>query len=177
MAEVWFAKHATVKIAGTAITITGGTALDNSFTAGSAIQGKMKDITITEPHGDMDKIDLLGTDTNGFQNAEAEEKPAGNAEISGTLILDGDELTELFMYDAGSAITASHTRFRSGKATVRKISMLVNLNDGTDEVNYAMINAYPTARDVKVTGADGHFEITFTAKSLPRDFYGPEFKN
>lgn len=178
MANIWFAKNAVVKIdLSSNVTITGAAALDTFFSGGSAITGQMKDISITEPKGDMDKIDLLGTDASGYQNAEAEEKPAVNGEVSGTLILDGDEVLESFFYDAGSAVAGTHTRYSPGLATVRKISMLLNLDDGTDEVNIALDNAYPTAKDMKVTGADGHFEITFTAKCLPRDFYGPEFKD
>jgi len=177
MAEIWYAKNAVVKIDLASNITVGSAALDTYFSGGSAITGKMKDVTITEPKGDMDKIDLLGQDSNSYQNAEAEEKPAVNAEITGTLVLDGDEVLESFFYDAGSAIAGTHTRYSPGLATVRKISMLLNLDDTTDEVNFVLDNAYPTAKDVKSTGADGHFEVTFTAKCLPRDFHGPEFKD
>ena len=55
--------------------------------------------------------------------------------------------------------------------------MLLNLDDSTDEVNYAGTNMNVSAKDVKVTGADGHFEISMTFKCFARDWYGPEFKN
>lgn len=171
--KVWMAKEAIIKfqIAGT---ITAGTALTNSFGSGTAVQAVMKDITITEPMGDIDKIDLLGTDASGYKNAEVEEKPASLAEVSGTLILPGDiTYIESYIYDAGSAYSG-FTRFSPGKASRRKLGILLNLTDGTDVVNFVLNNAYPTARDTKVTGADGHFETSFTAKCLPRDFYGPE---
>ena len=136
MAEIWHAKQAVVKMdLASNVTVTTAAALDTFFSGGSAITGKMKDITITEPTPDMEKIDLLGEDTDAFQNAEAEEKPPVNAEITGTLVLDGDELIENFFYDAGTSIAGTHTRFRNGKAAVRKIAILLNLDDGTDEVN------------------------------------------
>ena len=51
---------------------------------------------------------------------------------------------------------------------------------GTHDVNFngvAMDNVYLTDKDTKITAADGHWEITFTATVLPRDFHGPEFKD
>jgi hypothetical protein len=179
-AKVWHAKESVVKLGlATSVNITAGTVLDTAFSATSAITGVMKDITVTEPMGDIEKIDLLGTDSNGFQNAEVEEKPAGLVEVSGTLILPGDEEAEQFLYDAGTATTngTGWTTYRAGKASRRKLAILLNLDDGTDEVNYAGTNMYPTARDAKVTGADGHYETTFTVKGLPRDWFGPQFKN
>lgn len=176
--KIWHAKEAVVKIQlASATTITTSAALDTFFSSGTAIAGVMKDISITEPMGDVDKLDLLGQDTNGFQNAELEEKPAGMVEVTGTLILPGDEGIEPFIYSVGSAINGTHTRYTAGYATRRKLALLLNLDDGTDEVNYAGNNMLPTARDSKVTGADGHFETTITLKCLPRDWYGPEFKD
>jgi hypothetical protein len=173
--KVWHAREAVVKMAQD-VTITGAAALDTFFSAGSTVTGVMKDISITEPNSDVSSIDLLGIDSNGFQNIEGEVKPYGMAEVTGTMILPGDEVVESFMFPAGSAIAATHTRYQPGKVSRRTPSILLNLNDGTDTVNIVLDNAWITARDVKVTGADGHFEATFTAKCLPRDFY-LEFKD
>ena len=108
MAKVWFAKEAVVKIDLAAnVTITTAALLDSFFSGATAIEGVMKDITITEPFIDVDKIDLHGTDGSGFQNGELEEKPAALCEISGTLILPGDEVIESFLYDAGTAVSGA----------------------------------------------------------------------
>lgn len=176
--KVWFAKEAVVKIdLASNVTITTAAALDTFFGSATAIEGIMKDITITEPLPDVEKLDFHGTDTGGYQNAELEDKPAIMAEISGTLILPGDEVIEKFLYDAGTAISTTHTRYSPGLAAIRPLALLLNLDDSTDECNYAITNARATARETSSTGADGHFETTFTLKCLPRDFKGPEFKD
>ena len=178
MAKVWFAKETVCKVdLASNVTITDSAALDSFFSTATAIEAVMKDVSITEPMSKAEKIDLQGTDTNDFQNAEMEEKPSNNAEISGTLILTGDETVETFFYDAGTAVAGTHTRYRAGKATVRKLAFLLNLDDGTDEVSYALTNVHITDKDTKITGADVHYEITFTGVCLPRDMHGPEFKD
>ena len=174
--KVWHAREAVIKLAAST-TITTAAALDTFFSGGTAVEGVMKDITVTEPASDVEKIDLLGEDSDTFQNAEGEEKPFGMVEISGTAILPGDEVIETFIYPTGTAIGGTHTRYRPGQGTRKKPSFLLNLDDSTDEVNYAGENCWLTAKDVKVTGADGHLEVTLTLKCLPRDWYGPEFKD
>ncbi|MCH7771383.1 MAG: hypothetical protein IIA49_10290, partial [Bacteroidetes bacterium] len=64
----------------------------------------MKNTTFTEPTRKAEKIDLQGTDSGGYQNAELEEKPGDNGQVEGTLILKGDEVIEAFIHDAGTAI-------------------------------------------------------------------------
>jgi len=178
MAKIWTAREAVVKIDFAAnVALTTASPLDTFFSASTAIEGTLKDITVTEPSGEVEKIDLHGEDANGFQNAEGEEKPFSMAEVTGTLVLPGDEVSESFLYDSSAAIDGTHTRYRSGTATRGRIALLLNLDDGTDEVNYAFDNGWRTAKDAKSTGADGHFEVTWTLKCLPRDFYGPEFKD
>ena len=84
----WKAKHSLVKLdLASGITIDSSAALDTFFSSSTAIQGSMKDVTIAEPEGDVSKIDLLGVDTNGFQNAELDEQPFGLATLTGTLVL------------------------------------------------------------------------------------------
>ena len=128
MAELFHAKQVLVKMGLNSsipsITTAGNlTTFFASAGTATAIEGKLKDISITESAVDVDKLDFLGTDSNGFQNAEVEEKPAGMVEISGTLVLDGDELIETFMSDAGTVVTGSYTRWRGGKATPRKLAL------------------------------------------------------
>jgi len=179
MTKVWYAKEAVIKVGlASAVTISTASALDVFFsggTTGTAIEGVMKDVSITEPTLDVDKIDLLGT-TSSFQNAELEEKPAGMVEVTGTAILPGDEVSEAILFGTVTGATG-FTRYRSGLATARKLAFLLNVTDGTDEVNYAGNNMVMSAHETKVTGADGHFEVTWTLKCLPADWFGPEFKD
>jgi len=174
--NIWHARDAVVKLA-SSVTITTAAALDTFFSAGTAIEGTMKDITLTEPASDVEKIDLLGEDANTFQNAEGEEKPYSMAELTGTLLLPGDEVIEDLIYPTGTAVGGTHTRYRPGQGTRKTPALLLNLDDGTDEVSFALDNCWLTAKEDSVTGADGHFEMSVTFKCLPRDFYGPEFKD
>mgnify|MGYP003144058658 CR=1 FL=1 len=176
MAGVWFAKDTVMKVDLAAnITITTAAALDTFFGSATALEGIAKDITITKPMGKAEKIDLQGTDANDYQNACMEEKPANNGEISGTMLLPKTDLVAQFFNDAGTTINATHTRYKSGLATVRKLAFLVNLDDGTNEFNVVLTNVYVTDEDMKITAADGHYEITFTGVCLPADFAGPEY--
>jgi len=179
MTKVWHAKEAVIKVdLNSAITITTAGALDTFFTGtvtGKTITGVMKDITITEPSIDVEKIDLMGN-TSSFQNAELEEKPASMVEVSGTAILPGDEVSESVFYPTVDG-PSGFTRYQPGQSSITKVALLLNLDDSTDEVSYAGVNMVVSARESKVTGPDGHFEVTWTLKCLPKDWFGPEFKD
>ena len=179
MTNAFFAKECTIKIdlSGTA-TVTAALVLDTAFSAATGITGQFKNVNFKPPVGDVDKVDLMGT-TSDFQNAEIEEKPAGMCELSGTVIIPGDEMMEAEVFGAGTAAPAAgstHTTYRTGLATRTKVEVLLNLDDSTDKVNFAIVNAYITQWDVKGT-ADGYFEADVTFKCLPRDSYGPQFKD
>ena len=172
--NIWTASEATVKFTSSTVTVTTAALLDTFFGGATDVTGVLKDITIKEPIGGVDKVDLVGTDANGFQNAAKEHKPAEMVEISGTAILPNSAVLEALMYGTGITI-GSATRYRAGKAAPVELGFLMTLDDGTDKINYAGINFTFTARETKLTGADGHFEVTFTAVGLPRDWFGPEF--
>lgn len=176
MTKVFFAKEATVKVdaAGTS-SFAATTVLDTAASAGTAVEGQFKDLSITLPVGDVEKIDLIGT-TSSFQNAELDEKPAGLAEISGTLILPGDELMESEIFGAGTAAGGTHTTYQAGLATRTKVEFMLNLDDGTDEVNFAFDNVVVTEYNPSLN-SDGHMEASFTGKCLPKDCFGPQFKD
>jgi hypothetical protein len=179
MAKVWKAREASVKILPAAsVTISGtGTSLATYFTSGSSIDADMKGVEITEPELSVEKIDLLGNDTNGFQNADVEEKPAGMAKLTGTLVLRGDESAiELNSYESGTSVASTYTRYQVSNGTRKKIAVLVTLDDGTDGVYVALADAFITTKDVKLTGADGHFERSVEITTLPKNYY-LEFKN
>lgn len=177
MTKVFFPKEATIKIDAAAdVTISAGTVLDTAFSSATAITGQIKDIdNVKSPVGDVEIIDLFGTDANGYQNAEFEEKPAPIAEFSGTVIIPGDELMESEIFGSGTSAGGTHTTYTPGKATRTKLAVLLNVDDGTDEVNWACTNAIMTTHESKFTGADGHLEASVTFKVLPRDWFGPQF--
>lgn len=175
--KVWFPKESTIKLdLASNVTITSAAALDTFFSGGTAIEGTVKDITFTESVGDVEQLNFHGStsreDGVSFQNAEFEEKPPGLGEVGVTAILSDTGLG--FIYDNSVAISSTHTRHTSGGSTRVKKAVLLNLTDGSDEMNIAADNAILTAKDTKSTGSDGHFEVTFTIKALPRDWYGPE---
>jgi len=154
---------------GTGITISDP--IDTSFSNGTTI-GVMKDITVTPPEGDVAVINYLGEDGSGFQNAELEESAYGLAEISGTMSVDSAETLETIAYGSGTAST-THTLYQAGDGgRVTDGAFLVNLDNGTDEMSVVLNNIRITKLgDIKPTGTDGHWEIEFTAKCLPKDFY------
>lgn len=176
MVKVWRARE-TVLRAAEAITVAADSALDAQISSGD-FESNCKNVTIVEPEGAIDKIDLLG-ETSGFQNAELDFKPFGLATISGTLVNPGDEVLETWMGGSGTEIpsgTPTHTRYQVGDSTSGKtrvaVAFLVNLDDGTDEVNILLNNAYLTKLgDRRISGADGHWEQDFEAVCLAKDYY------
>ena len=157
------------------VSLTAATVLDTAFASATNVTGQFKDISINLPVGDVEKIDLIGT-TTSFQNAELEEKPAGLCEISGTIIIPGDELMESEIFGTGTSAGGTHTTYQTGLATRTKIAILLNADDGTDEVNFAVTNAVVTEYNPSMS-SDGHLEASVTFKCLPKDAFGPQFKN
>lgn len=146
-------------------------------------QAYMKNTTVAIPAGAVEKQDLLGVDTNGFQNAELEDKPFENATISGTLVLHNVEVLETFYYGDGTTATdtgVTGTTYQAGilSSSGRKdCAILMTLDNGLTttskkKINVLLNNARITKLgDVKISGPDSHFEVDFEATCLPRDFY------
>lgn len=176
MTKIFFPKEATIKIdaAGTG-SFASNIVLDTAASAATAITGQFKDISITLPTADVEKVDLLGT-TSGFQNAEMQENPAGLCEVSGKIVVPGDELMESEIFGSGTAAGGTHTTYQAGLATRTKLQILLNADDGTDEVNFGIDYAYVTEYTPSMS-ADGHMEASVTFKCLPKYAFGPQFKN
>lgn len=179
MTKIWRPRETTVRIVDAdSVTIDSSATLPVAFaaatpTAAIDITASMKNVTIVDPVGDTEKVDLLGVDANSFQNAELDRKPFDLATVSGTLVVDSGEVLETLAYGAGVAITpGTHTRYQAGDGNRPDIAVLVELDDGTYEVSFCLDNAYITKiGDTRLSAADGHWEIDFEAKCLPRDFY------
>lgn len=175
MVKVWRARETTVRITTALSSVETTSALDAQVST-TDFQGYLKNVTIAIPEGSVDKIDLLG-ETNGFQNAELDEKPYGLATISGTLVHPGDEVLETYYGgSSGTAVTGGYTRYQYGDSTATKtrqdVAILVNLDDGSQETNHLLNNAKITKLgDVTISGADSHWEQSFEAVCLPKDYY------
>jgi len=182
---LWRAPHTDVKIAdASTVTVTTAALLD-SFTSGDTdIDGKMKSVTIVVPEGDVEGINLLGTESivgSNFQTMILDQKPFGLAELSGTLVLDGDEIltnnSKHLFFGSATAVSGTHSRYRAGSVTTGandrpQVTIAVNLTDGTDEVTMLLDNAYITKMgDIKIDSADGHWEFDVTMKCKPGDFH------
>ena len=179
--KIWHGKEATIKIDATGdVTLTNATVHTTAFSGATAVEGQIKDWSINVAIGDVEKIDLVGTttqDSTAYQNAELEEKPAGLVEISGTIIIPGDEKMEGEMFGSGTAASGTHTTYEPLQSSRTKVALLLSLDDSTDSVSWAGRNLIVTQSDVSLTGADGHWEGAVTFKCLPRDFFGPQFKD
>lgn len=152
-----------------------------------------KDISITFPKVESEQVPLLGTEsttagvgvlnTGVFQNAIQDFKNASNAQVSGTLILtlanDGTAATIPDFINlatgTGQAISTTHHRHTvgdstSGQAQVLTGGIFVAFDNGTNAGVIAL--AYPTVNidEIKPTGSDGHWEISFTANTLPKNW-------
>jgi len=147
------------------------------------VQAYAKNVTVAIPEGAAEKQDLLGVDSNGFQNAELEDKPFENGGISGTLVLHSVAVLEKFYYGTGTSATdtgVTGTTYRPGILTSAgrpDVAMILTLDNGLSstskrKINFLLNNARITKLgDVKISGPDSHFEVEFTATCLPRDFY------
>ena len=137
----------------------------------SGVTANMKNVTVSEPEGPVEKIDLLGKDSNDFQNALMEEKPYGLATVSGTMVLDDDEQLE-GMIDDPVAITSGYTRRQLGRGNRAVGAIVVRISGVSADRIYGYNNVYVSRiGDTRIDGADGHWEIDFEASCLPKDFY------
>jgi hypothetical protein len=188
MAYLWKpGKISSIKMANAIASVTANEDLSGEISGSSEtyenIQAYAKSVTIAIPEGAVDKQDLLGVDSNGFQNAELEDKPFENGGISGTLVLHSVAVLEKFYYGTGTAATdtgATGTTFRPGILTSAgrpDVAICLTLDNGLSttakrKINFLLNNARITKLgDVKISGPDSHFEVEFTATCLPRDFY------
>lgn len=152
-----------------------------------------KEINITLPKVTSEQVPLLGIssttagsgvlNTGTFQNAIQDYKNATNAEISGTLALtlanDGDSpvLPDFINLASGvgQAISTAHHRHTFGDSASGQAQNLggvifVVFDNNIVAGTAALVNPTVTIEDIKPTGTDGHWEISFTANCLPCDF-------
>ncbi len=157
--------------------------------------GSLKNITVTLPEQEFEKIDLLG---NLQQTIGANAETAGTAtgitpgywqsqalipnsistwKMAGTAVFTGDEQFFHVLGLGTSQAAGSNTRYRigtltSGAAFTQNFLGVLRmfLNNGSQDVNLIGTNVKMKLGEVRPTGADGHWEADFEAMGLAHDF-------
>ena len=178
----------TLKFHSSAVTFDATTVISGETYTDTIIQ--CKDITVTPPKGEAEKVDLLGTETvtigagnpitGVWQNAVYDEKSFSDGEMKCTLVLVGDytNLPDFLKLTSGTGMDIgpnTYTRFgfgdsTSGQARVTTGAIVLLLNNGAEEVSVVLSSPVVNMGDIKPTGMDGHFELEFEAKCLPKGF-------
>ena len=178
MVKVWNARHTKIRIglaSGFTATTTTST-MYNLVTSPTQLECKAENITVVEPEGAVEKIDLLGVDDNSFQCAELDKKPFGLVTISGTLVQDEDQVLEEFFSASSTGATVGttvgYTRWQEGNGSRPLVAIVVQMIDGESEVNLALASAYLTKiGDRRIDSADGHWQQDFEAVGLVKNYY------
>lgn len=176
MGKVWRARHVSMKFEDSSnVTIDTSSNLWESFTDGTTVT-TAKNVTVTEPEHSVDKIDMLGTDANNFQNQAKQKNPVAMATISGTLVLDSAEVLETIVDSEGTTVsgTTTATRYQVGQGDEVDATFVVKLesSDGSDSVQFGFDAAtLQRIGDIRLDSADGHWEQDFEAVCLAKDFY------
>lgn len=171
------AKRASFKYRLTPLTVGLTSSLAEQFTSSTTITGTIKDLSITPPVGDVEQENFLGSDANGFQHARFNESAFESAEISGTLTVEGfGTLHELFGGDgvelSGTALTDEYERYQYGNDSRKVGAILVELNNGKEYAAFLLNNLVITSvGDISPTDTDGHWEMEFEGKCLPKDYH------
>jgi len=139
--------------------------------SGVVVAAATKNITVTPPETGWEKQDLLGQNSNGFQNQLLDEKPVGMATVTGTLVLGEDETLEDFALSGTVTSPSGYTRYSIGRNNDTVVKACITVADSTNGVSFGFDNARFTKwGDVRIAGPDGHWEQDFTIICLTKDF-------
>lgn len=185
--RTWVAREGQVILADAVnLTVAPNTTLSGAMTTATGaktVEAACKNVTITPPETSWEKQDLLGKDSNGFQNQLLDEKPVGMATFTGTLLLADDEMISDFVVSGVTTVTVgatTYSRYQIGANNENEIAVCVTLNEtatGASMVSFLLDNARVTKHgDVRVSGPDAHFEQDITVVCLAKDYYW-EFKD
>lgn len=174
-----------------AVTFSESAALDTFYATTATVAQLIacKNITITPPKNTPKQVNLLGTETvtvgaavpmsGTFQNAIIDEGAFSEGKMTCTMILTGDptNLPDFIILACGSGQAVSTTHYRysfgasdSGETQNASGSILLNCDNGYEEVSLVMNNPYVVIGDIKPTSMDGHFEVDFEATCLAKNF-------
>lgn len=180
--KTWVARDGLAQIGKyPAVKFASDTTLSGSFaSSGYEIAKAFKNITVTPPETSYEKLDLLGKDSNTFQNQLLDEKPVGTATMTGTLILGENETIEdTLLSGSATAITGTHSRYQIGNdaTSQNKVTMVVSVFDSANEVAFGIEDAKVTKYgDVRISDTGSHWEQDITVMALAKNFYY-EFKD
>jgi len=196
------ARNAALWVNSSAVTYAAATSIDQIADIGALF--KVKNLIITPPMSEVERVDLWGSDTldtmgsgvpttGTFQHQTLSEKSWTEAKLSGTGVFSHDELGSttpagdswqvLFCGNGlDVADTPAFTRYVYGDVNttsqqrIRVGNIVAIFNNGTGIVNVGMANVIVTKMgDIKLTGTDGHWEFDFEAVCLAKDYvYEPE---
>ena len=196
----FLARHGTFAYETSAVTFATATKLnDISFDGNVA---SLKDVTVTLPKQEFEKIDCLGNlqqtiganhntvgtatgITPGYWQLQAMiAKSIGEVKFAGTMVVTGDEqFADILGLGTSQAITGGNTRYGIGTLTTGKAltqnligSLRLFLNNGSEELTAVGSNIHMSIGEIKPTGADGYYEVDFEAMCLAKDF-AIEFKD
>jgi len=118
-----------------------------------------------------------GVVAGSFQNQTIQVTSVGMWQVTGTLVLKGDEdFVDIIGLGTSQAITGSYTRYAVGDIAsagnfVRNTlgSFRLYLNNGSEETTLLLSNIHVSLGSVKPTGTDGHYERDFTLVCLAKD--------
>ena len=185
--RTWVAKEGTVYMS----TPASGVTFDDTATLSGAfqdvvpavtIQAACKNITVTPPETSWEKQDFQGQNSNDFQNQLLDEKPAGTATLTGTLVLGEDETVENIISGTFGGAPSGYSRYQYGSdntssGTVAACVTLATPGAEANTVSFALDNArFTKLGDTRISGPDAHWEQDFTIMCLAKDFRS-EFKD
>lgn len=176
-----------------AVTFSGSAAISANAAITTSVQViQMKNLTFTPPKGDVEVVNLLGTEstttgagvpsTGVFQNQIYDEKSYSDASLTGTLIFtahnDGTAAALPDFINAatgtGQAIGTTYHRHTFGDSTSGQARdatgcVFVVMKNGTEEATLALNHPYVNIGEIKPTGDDGHYECEVEIKCLAKD--------
>ncbi len=190
------ARNVALYVDNSAVTYGASVSIDQA-TNGSIFQ--VKNMTITPPIGEVEKIDCWGSDSldtigagvpasGTFQHQTLVEKSWSMGRVTFTLIFSHDEAgsttpagesVEVLFHNAGIDIADSpaFTRYNygdmldTGDDRILVGNLIFVWNNGSGIVNCGMASPIVTRMgDIKPTGADGHWEQDCEAVCLAQDF-------
>ena len=174
--EVFHARDVQIKLLSTGTTVENDDVFSTVFAAATDVL-KAKEVSVKRGDRDFTQQNYHGTDSESYQNQGKIRAPQDAGEIAITIDSDDYSTIAALVYDSSVAAGGTHTTYVDGNATRREVHILVDGDDGTDQVSFVGRCAELTSTEDKTTGADGVLEKTLTFKMLAKDTLGPQFKD
>ena len=190
-------RNAALYVNNSAVTYAAAVSIDQIEDKGNVF--KVKNITVSPPMSEVEKIDLWGSDSldtigsgvpvsGTFQHQALNEKSWSEARVTGTAVLSHDELGETtpagdswqVLFSGNGLDVADNPAFTryvygdmntTSQQRLRVGNLIFVWNNGSGIANASMANVIVQKMgDIKLTGVDGHWEFDFEAVCLAKDF-------